>query len=465
MSDVDMFQFIEQGMRGGVSYIAKRHSKANNKYMKDYDETKKSKSIIYLDANNLYGWAMSQYLPTGDFKWKYGVELNELDDFKENGNLGSIWKVDIEYPEELHDSHNDYPLAPEKMMVKNKFLSDYSKKIKNKFNITSGNVMKLIPNLRKKEGYVVHYRNLQQYIKLGLKVTKVHKILTFKQSPWMKEYIDFNTNKRREAKNDFEKDFFKLMNNAVFGKTMENLRKRVDVKLVNNEKKLMKWIARPTYVSSKIFNENLMAIHKIKEKLVLNRPSYVGMCILDLSKVLMYDFHYNYIKNKYGDDAKLLFTDTDSLTYEIEGHDIYEDFWRDKVMFDFSGYPRNSPFFDDSNKKVIGKFKDESGGVPIVEFVGLRSKMYSYLKDGGNCEKTAKGVKKNVIKNVLKHDDYKKTLFNQGQMRHKMKTIRSTSHQLGTYELNKISLSCFDDNRYLKDGGIESYACGHWRIV
>ena len=147
-------------------------------------------------------------------------------------------------------------------------------------------------------------------------------MLKFDQSPWLKQYIDFNTEKRKHAKNSF-KDFFKLMNNSVFGKTMENLRKRVDVRLVTNEKKLDKLTSKPTYVSSKIFNENLMAVHKVKETLTLNRPAYVGMCILDLSKTLMYDFHHNYIKKKYNNRVKLLFTNTDSLTFEVEAEDVY----------------------------------------------------------------------------------------------------------------------------------------------
>ena len=205
-------------------------------------------------------------------------------------------------------------------------------------------------------------------------------MLDFDQSPWLKQYIDFNTEKRKHAKTSIKMDFFKLMNNSVFGKTMENLRKRVDVRLVTNEKKLLKLTSKPTYVSSKIFNENLVTVHKIKETLTLNRPAYAGMCILDLSKTLMYDFHYNYIKHKYGDRAKLLFTDTDSLTYEIEAEDVYQDFWYDKDKFDNSDYPENSTHHDKTNKKVIGKFKDEASSIPIVEFVGLKSKMYSYIK-------------------------------------------------------------------------------------
>ena len=400
MVDIDMFQFIEKGMRGGVSYIANRYGKANNKYMKEYDEKAPSKYIMYLDANNLYGWAMSQYLPTGGFRWMTEKQINNIDLAKYNydSKKGLILEVDLEYPKELHNLHNDYPLAPEKVKVNKDTLSSYCHKIADKYNISTGLVRKLIPTLKNKEKYVTHYGNLQLYTDLGLRVTKVHRVLEFNQSPWLKKYIKFNTSKRTKAKNDFEKDFFKLMNNSVFGKTMENLRNRVDVRLVTDNKKLTKLTSKPTYERSKIFNENLVAVHKIKESITLNRPAYLGMCILNLSKTLMYDFHYNYIKKKYGNKARLLFTDTDSLTYEIETEDVYQDFWNDKDKFDNSDYSESSPYFDKTNKKVIGKFKDEAAGVPICEFVGLRSKMYSYVKDDKKGGKTAKGIKKNIIK-------------------------------------------------------------------
>ena len=254
------------------------------------------------------------------------IDNIDLAKYNKYSNKGLILEVDLEYPEYLHDLHNDYPVAPEKIKVTDSMLSNYSKKISDKYNISIGLVKKLIPTLKKKEKYVLHYRNLQLYIDLGLKLTKVHRVLEFNQSPWLKQYIDFNTEKRKNAKNSFEKEFFKLMNNSVFGKTMENIRKRVDVRLVTDEKKLLKLTNKPTYVSSKIFNENLVAVHKIKETLTLNRPAYVGMCILDLSKTLMYDFHYNYIKKNYREKAMLLFTDTDSLTYQIEAKDVYNDF-------------------------------------------------------------------------------------------------------------------------------------------
>ena len=463
ISDVDMFLFIEKGMRGGISYIANRYGKANNKYMKNYNPEEASKYIKYLDANNLYGWAMSQYLPTGGFKWLTEEEV-DLSKYNDELEKGLVLEVDLEYSGELHDLHNDYPLAPEKIKVTEDMLSPYCREIAEKFKVKVGLVEKLVPTLSNKERYVLHYRNLQLYMSLGLKLIKIHRALEFNQSPWLKPYIDFNTKKRAKAKNSFEKDFFKLMNNSVFGKTMENLRKRQNIKLVTDEEQLLKWTSRPSFISCKIFNEDLVAVHKTKPTLTLNRPAYVGMCILELSKTRMYDFHYNYIKSQYGDKARLLFTDTDSLMYEIEADDVYQDFWKDKHLFDNSDYPKNSPFFDNTNKKVIGKFKDEVAGIPIVEFVGLRSKMYSYMKDNEKGSRTAKGIKKNVIKQKIQHDNYKDTLFNQKQMRHTMRQIKSAKHQIGSYVVDKISLSCFDDKRYIHENGVTSYAYSHIRL-
>ena len=218
---------------------------------------------------------MSQYLPTGGFKWMTQKQIDNIDlaKYKEDSKNGLILEVDLKYPQDLHNFHNDYPLAPEKVKVTDSMLSNYSKRIADKYIISTGLVYKLIPTLSNKEKYVLHYRNLQLYIDLGLKVSKVHRVLELNQSPWLKQYIAFNTEKRKNAKNAFEKEFFKLMNNSVFGKTMENIRKRVDVRLVTDEKKLLKLTSKPTYVSCKIFNENLVAVHKIKETITLNRPA------------------------------------------------------------------------------------------------------------------------------------------------------------------------------------------------
>jgi len=243
-----MFQFIEKG----TSYIAHRFGEANNKYMKSYDKTKTSKYITYFDANNLYGWAMSQYLPTGKFRWMIDKQINKLDlnKYTDDSKAGIILEVDLKYLHELHDLHNDFSLAPEQVKVTENMLSEYWGQIKDKFNISVGQVHKLIPTLNNREKYVLHYRNLQLYLDLGLKLTKIHSVLKFNQSPWLKSYIDFNTQKRTNAKSSLEKDFFKLVNNSVFGKTTENIRKRVDVRLVTDEKQHVKVASKPTYVSS-----------------------------------------------------------------------------------------------------------------------------------------------------------------------------------------------------------------------
>ena len=300
LSDIDMLLMIEKGIRGGVSMISNRHAKANNKYMgESFIDTMISIYIMYLDANNLYGWAMSKPLPTHGFEW---MKVDELETWEK---LPCILEVDLEYPENLHELHNDYPLAPEQIVV--------------------NKVSKLIPNLGDKKKYVLHYENLKQYLKLGLKLTHIHRGIKFKESPWLEKYMSLNTKLRTEAKNEFEKNFFKLMNNAVFGKTMENIRNRVDVRLVNDKKQAEKLTAKPNFKHPNIFSEDLVAIHMKKTKLDFDKPVYLGMCILDLSKTLMYDFHYNYIKKKYGDKAKLLLTDTDSLMYEIQTEDFYKD--------------------------------------------------------------------------------------------------------------------------------------------
>ena len=297
-----------------------------------------------------------------------------------------------------------------------------------------------------------------------MKLKKVHCAIEFNQSPWLNKYIDLNTEKRKNSKDEFKKSLYKLCNNAIFGKSCENLRKRVDVRLITDEKKFLKLTSRPSFVSSKIFNENLVAVQKVKERLKLNRPNYLGMAILDISKTVIYDFHYNYIKEKYGQKAKLLFTDTDSLTYQIETEDIYEDMLERKELFDNCDYPKESPFHFENNKKVVCKMKDECCGKAIKEFVGLRSKMYSYIKDNGKGTKTAKEIKKSIISQDIKHEGYKKVLLESSKMHHKMKTIRSNMHQIGTYEVNKVSLSCFDDKRYIREDGISTYAYGHKNI-
>ena len=301
-----------------------------------------------------------------------------MDSISENSTIGYILEVDLEYCKKLHNSHSNYPLAPEKLEISSNMLSKYCNDIANKYGIKVGAVNKLVPNLGNKIKYIVHYRNLQYYLSLGMKLIKIHRVLKFKQSNWLKESIEFNTEKKKKnVVSEFEKAFFKPLINCVYGKSMENIRKRISVKLINNSKDYLRCVSKPNFNSQKIFDKNFIAVHQIKSVLTLNKPIYVRFSTLELIKLLVYKFRYDYVCNKY--DAKLLFTDTDSLIYEIKGENVYEECFKDRDLFDFSGYPINSKYYDSTNKKVIGKMKDEFNGVKIIEFVGLKSKMYSLI--------------------------------------------------------------------------------------
>ncbi|XP_065658700.1 uncharacterized protein LOC136083224 [Hydra vulgaris] len=382
LSDYDMILMIKKGIRGGISMISNMLGTSNNKYMGDeYDQSKPSTFIQYLDANNLYGWAMSKPLPTHGFKW---IVENEIENWK---SVPCILEVDLDYPEHLHDKHNNYPLAPERLNI--------------------DKIEKLVSNLNNKKKYVVHYENLKLYERLGLKITKIHRGIKFEERAWLSEYIELNTNLRTKATNDFEKDFFKLMNNSVFGKTMENMENRVNIRLVTDRNEAIKLASKPNFERRTIFDENLI--------------------------------------KKYADRAKQLFTDTDSLAYEIKTEDFYSDISKDiESKFDTSGFnPKHPPinnlgFKVGLNKKVIGMFKDETREAQIEEFVGLRSNLYSY-KVHGKDNKKCKGVKKNIVKKYITHEDYKDCLLNKRNHIRKTNVIRSYSHEIYTEEINKIA--------------------------
>ena len=250
-----MLLMAEEGIRGGICHSIQRYAKANNKYMKNYDESKESSYIQYLDANNLYGWAMSQKLPVNDFKWIDDTsKINEefIKNYDENNDKGYILEVDVKYPKRLHKLHSDLPFLPQKMKI------DKCKK--------------LVCNLLNKKTYVVHIKSLKQALNHGLKLKKIHRVIEFNQKAWLKPYIDMNTELRKVADNDFEKDFYKLMNNAVFGKTMENIRKHRDIKLVTTDEKRSKLVSEPNYHTINFISEDLSIIEMKKTKVKINKP-------------------------------------------------------------------------------------------------------------------------------------------------------------------------------------------------
>ena len=449
---IDMLLMIEKGIRGGISNAFKRYAKANNKFMQKYDPNLKSSFIVFLDANNLYGWAMSKPLPVGKFEWMSEAELENWERFVDEEGIGCILEVDLEYPRELHDFHNDFPLAPEKL--------------------TLGKVEKLTQNLRNKTAMVLHGKNLQLYLSLGMKLKLIRRGLKFKEKDFMKCYIDKNTSLRSQAKNDFEKELFKLMNNSVFGKTMENVRKRVSIELVKDAERAAKLVNQPNFEDLKIFDEFLIAIKMKKTKVWMNKPVYVGMSILDLSKTLMFDFHYGYVKKKW-ENCEVLYSDTDSLVLKIETEDFFADISGDVAKwFDTNEFAEDHPAvlgglpIVKENKKKIGLMKDDCGGKIVTEWVALRPKLYSFLteeKEKIGEKQKAKGLKKSMKNKSLRHENFLKCLRTGESQTRKQCLFRSRNHHIFTENMVKVALSANDDKRIVLENGIDTLSLGHWR--
>ena len=445
LTDYDMLLMVEEGIRGGICHAMQRYAKANNKYMKDYDRKKKSSYIQYLDANNLYGKAMTEKLPVRGFRWM--DDISNIDEdfvkvYNKNDNKGYILEVDVDYPNKLQNLHSDLPFLPERMVI--------------------NNTKKLVSNLNDKKNYIVHINVLKQALDHGLKLRKVHRVIEFDQEAWLKEYIDVNTELRKKATNDFEKDFFKLMNNAVFGKTMENVRKHRDIKLVKTAKKRNKLVSEPNFNTMKLIDNNLAIIEMRKVKVKMSKPIYLGLSILDISKITMYEFWYDYVKIKYEDKARLCYMDTDSFVVNIKTKDFYKDISQDvNKWFDTSNYTFDRPLPTGVNKKVIGLMKDELGGDIITEFVALRPKAYSYITNDFIEMKKAKGTKKCVVNKMLRFEDYKKCLFDNGKVLKSQQRFKGENHEVYTENINKIALRCDDDKRTVTSDRITSYPYGY----
>ena len=305
LRDPGMLLTIEKGIHGGICHAIFRHVKVNNRYMKDYNKDEEESFLQDLDANNPYGWAMSEQQPVNGFEWL--EDFSKIDEdfiktYHKDSDKGYILEVEVEYPKSLHDLHSDLPFLPERM------------------NIDKCN--KLVCNLYDKESYVVHIRSIKQALNHGLILKKVHGVIQFNQEAWLKPYIDMNTELRKKAENDQEKDLYKLMNNAVFGKTMENVCNHKNIKLVTTDKRRKQLVSEPNYHTTTWFSEKLLATEMKKTKVKMNKPVYLGWSILEISKALMYEFWYDYMKPKYNDNTRLCYTDTDSFIIHIKTKDF-----------------------------------------------------------------------------------------------------------------------------------------------
>lgn len=453
LTDKDMLYMFEAQKRGGFSgVLGKRHVKANNKYLKDHDANKKSNYLLYLDANNLYGWAMSKKLPMGDFKWE-----EDPDYYKHiPEGRGCIVECDLKYTTRAQINTRKLPLAPEKTKIKEENLSELQLKYLEIENKTVGKTDKLLLNLFDKKKYVLHYKLLKYYESLGLKVTTVYRTISFTEGKWLKPYIDFNTEQRIKAKSNFEKDLWKGLNNAFYGKTCENIRDRMEVKLCKTEEEVEKYINKPSFKEADKLQDSLYCVSNNITSVVFNKPIYTGMCVLDYSKLLMYKFYYENINMLWPDNEVIGF-DTDSYFLNINTDDVYEDMKLIKDELDTSDYPKTHFLQSNRNKKIIGKFKDELNGEIMSEIVFLRSKAYSYLVNGVE-KKRLKGISRNVVHKHISFQDYKNVLFNDYHKinYNKMYSLNSENHDIFMKEINKKSISPYDDKRYILKDGIKT---------
>ena len=388
-----LLQF-EKGIRGGIATAVHKYAKANNKYMKNYDSTKQRAYFMYVDTNNLYGYAMRKKLPVDNFQWEINLSIFTKDfikNYQEESDTGYLLFVDVIYPKNLREKHKYLPFLPEK--------------------IKRNKVIKLTCQITDKNNYSVSIFALKQALNHGLILKKVHSVISFRQEAWLKPYIDMNTQLRAKAANEFGKDFYKLCNSSVYGKTMEHVRKHRDIRLVKTNKKRNIIASEPNYHSTKCISEDLLIMEMKKREIYMNKTIYLGQAILDISKTLMYEFLYDYLLPTYGENIKLCYMDTDSFIIYVKTDDDI-DKW-----FDTSNYSKDidRTLEKGKNKKVIGKFKDEFGGLIMSEVCIFRVKTYAFLLGGltdndysmrGIINKKAKGTKKCVIKNRIAFNDY-----------------------------------------------------------
>lgn len=465
LTDSDQYMFIENGVRGGIAMASTHYCKANNKYMShDYKPSQPESYIFYADVTNLYGHCLSQKMPISNFKWetflksemiKKATLYNHIKD-----DIGYIVEVDLHIPVELHDFFSDYPPVAENLLITNDIISPWTKIQLNGRKHSS--LVKLAPNLYDKNKYICHIQNLKLFLELGIELKALHRVLSFNQSPWLYDYIEFNSNQRSKAVSDVEKDFFKLLINSLFGKMIENVRKYRSFDIASSEKKRKRLVSKSNLKDIYMIDDDVFIYEFTPIKVKLCKPIFVGMVCLELAKNFMVKYHFQkfvpYFKRE---NIKLLYTDTDSFIWQIFTHDLYNDLLKFKNDFDFSKYPTDHKLYNTKNRSTRGKWKDEKNGIVIFETVFLRAKSYS-INDADGFFKAAAGVNK-CSQQLLTHDDYKNVLFNTSNIFISQKRFGSEHHQVFTYDTVKCALNSVDDKRY-QVNRIETYPYGHYLL-
>ena len=487
MTDPDMILMCESNIRGGVSFVAERHAhcecleKEINKKVKNETESERAKRIndtetdtlFALDANNLYSVAQSSLLPWGNYEWCDGTEIQILTDqilnVPDSGDVGFILDCDLQYGSELHKKHSSFPLLPEKKEFQFSDLSpvsqSYLKTINGEKEAKRYKSEKLVTDVTDKKNYVLHYRNLKTYLKAGVKLKKINRAIKFTQKKFLKSYIEKCTAKRANAKTEFEKMLFKLFMNSVYGKFLQNNRKHSEVCICRKYSHFAKQCHSPLYTGHRILDENVTAVFRKKEKVLLDRLYPVGFSILELSKNHMYETWYEFMLPNLGEEnVNIVLTDTDSLLIHAKGMSRNQFFDCIDECMDYSNYPPDHPRFSNANKARPGYFKDENKGNYLTEVIGLKSKCYiTKVIDKNSKTKSKKVVCKGIQKATrekltLKH--FRKIVSRVGIKYAETHAIRSKKHQLYTQKLKKVALTSFDDKRLIQSCGLHTLPYG-----
>ena len=388
------YEFIEKGIRGGCTFVNNHYLRVNAPEINpdSYNPNLPRHEMLYVDANNLYGHALSAKLPYAEFSWLSDQDIDRLSqpDYLLNidveGDYGYLLEVDLGYPASIHEKTKDFPFAPEKLKIGSDHLSDFMKKQVSDLGKPIKTYEKLLLTQWDKPGYVVHFKLLQFYLRHGMVLQKIIRGLRFKQGSVFEKYISYNSSKRSLANVAFERDFYKLKNNALYGKMVENVRRRMNFRIVNNPDSFIKLANNPSFIQSIVFSEDLVGVKLHKEQVTLNKPVFVGQAVLDLAKLEMYELFYDRLKSYESEfissSISVVGGDTDSFFISVTNCDVYNQLLpamqRDGLL-DSSNYAPHHRLYSTQNKAKLGCVKDESEGHSYLEWVLLRPKAYSYV--------------------------------------------------------------------------------------
>jgi hypothetical protein len=455
LTDSVMYMFFEQNIRAGLSYIGDRYFECNNETLGDrFDPNKPVKHLLLVDFNALYSFCLSQPLPFGCFQWLSDNEINALN-IKEtdcDGEVGYVLECDLEVPDCLHDFFNYYPPMEEKMMITPDMYSPYTKRLLEVSNIKPSKAVKLVATLFPKYKYVCHMKNLQLYMSLGVILKKVHRVVSFKQSRWMANFIEQNIEQRiRAGSNKFLSDCFKLLNNAIYGYSFLNKRDQINVELVNDKEKAMRKMSNPRLKNFDIYERDLVSFETGKDLVQLDMPVYIAFCTLQYAKFCMCNYYYNHLKKLFPKDGslKVLASDTDSFCIGVEissTKSLYEKLKSQAEWYDFSNYDRSHPLFDDSRKGALGLLKNELAACTPYAFVGLSAKMYSIGCYGKDYSR-AKGIPRYLMPEIT-FEDYKRCLMDLEIREIEYNHIVAEKQHLYIKKQKKRGLVNFYDKRY-----------------